>query len=101
MRIPAGDLKTAGWLVGILTLLCFLPVGTPRFDGAVTESLECRPVHRHRLDFRRDIHLTNQPTTTHHERNPPMTARTIGFNPWMPVADRRLEVQRSRKGTTS
>ena len=40
MRIPAGDLKTGAWLVGILTLLYFLPVGTARFDGAVTESLE-------------------------------------------------------------
>lgn len=40
MKIPATELKTAGWLAGILTTLFFLPVGTPRFDGAVRESLE-------------------------------------------------------------
>nr|MCU0782335.1 permease [Akkermansiaceae bacterium] len=40
MRIPATELKTAAWLVGILTALYFLPVGEPRFDGAVNESLE-------------------------------------------------------------
>jgi uncharacterized protein len=39
VRTPVGDLKTAAWLAGILTLLYFLPVGTPRFDGAVKESL--------------------------------------------------------------
>jgi uncharacterized membrane protein YraQ (UPF0718 family) len=40
MKLPLAELKTAGWLIGILTLLYFLPVGTPRFDGAVKESLE-------------------------------------------------------------
>lgn len=40
MKIPAAELKTAGWLIGVLSLLYFLPVGTPRFDGAVKESLE-------------------------------------------------------------
>ncbi len=40
MKIPVAELKTAVWLVGILTVLYFLPVGTPRFDGAVKESLE-------------------------------------------------------------
>jgi uncharacterized membrane protein YraQ (UPF0718 family) len=40
MKIPAVELKTAGWLIGLLSLLYFLPVGTPRFDGAVKESLE-------------------------------------------------------------
>ncbi len=34
------ELKTFGWLAGILLVLYFLPVGTPRFDGAVGESLE-------------------------------------------------------------
>lgn len=40
MKIPAAELKTAAWLVGMLSVLYFLPVGTPRFDGAVKESLE-------------------------------------------------------------
>lgn len=40
MKIPTEELKTAGWLVGILSALYFLPVGTPRFDSAVNESLE-------------------------------------------------------------
>lgn len=40
MKLPASELKTAGWLIGVLSLLYFLPVGTPRFDGAVRESLE-------------------------------------------------------------
>lgn len=40
MKIAAAELKTAGWLIGLLSLLYFLPVGTPRFDGAVKESLE-------------------------------------------------------------
>lgn len=40
MKIPPSELKTAAWLAGILSVLYFLPVGTPRFDGAVKESLE-------------------------------------------------------------
>ena len=40
MKIPTAELKTAGWLIGILTVLYFLPVGTERFDGAVHESLQ-------------------------------------------------------------
>lgn len=40
MKLPITELKTAAWLVGILSVLYFLPVGTPRFDGAVKESLE-------------------------------------------------------------
>jgi len=40
MKPDAKELKTAGWLIGILLLLYYLPVGTPRFDGAVNESLE-------------------------------------------------------------
>ena len=40
MKIPSSELKTAAWLAGILSVLYFLPVGTPRFDGAVKESLE-------------------------------------------------------------
>ncbi|MCU0776933.1 MAG: permease [Akkermansiaceae bacterium] len=40
MKLPASELKTAGWLIAVLSLLYFLPVGTPRFDGAVKESLE-------------------------------------------------------------
>ncbi len=40
MKIPAAELKTAAWLIGILAALFFLPVGTPRFDRAVNESLE-------------------------------------------------------------
>jgi hypothetical protein len=34
------ELKTAGWLVAILAALYHLPVGTARFDAAVSESLE-------------------------------------------------------------
>ncbi|RPJ35747.1 MAG: hypothetical protein EHM17_01205 [Verrucomicrobiaceae bacterium] len=40
MKIPTAEIKTAGWLAGLLGVLYFLPVGTPRFDGAVMESLE-------------------------------------------------------------
>jgi len=40
VKIPLSELKTAAWLTGVLTVLYFLPVGTPRFDGAVKESLE-------------------------------------------------------------
>lgn len=40
MKIPKAELKTAAWLIGVLVGLYFLPVGTPRFDGAVKESLE-------------------------------------------------------------
>lgn len=40
MKIPTAELKTAGWLIGILTALYFLPLGTPRFDGAVDEALQ-------------------------------------------------------------
>lgn len=40
MKIPSAGIKTAGWLIGMLAGLYFLPVGTPRFDGAVRESLE-------------------------------------------------------------
>ncbi len=40
MKTAVAELKTAGWLIGILLILYFLPVGTPRFDGAVNESLE-------------------------------------------------------------
>ena len=40
MKTSAAEIKTAGWLIGILAILYFLPVGTPRFDGAVNESLE-------------------------------------------------------------
>jgi len=34
------ELKTFAWLAAILLVLYFLPVGTPRFDGAVSEALE-------------------------------------------------------------
>lgn len=40
MKIPRAEIKTATWLVAILGVLYFLPVGTPRFDGAVKEALE-------------------------------------------------------------
>jgi len=40
MKIPTAEIKTAAWLVGILTTLYFLPLGTPRFDGAVDEALQ-------------------------------------------------------------
>ncbi len=40
MKLPLSEFKTAAWLIGVLALLYFLPVGTPRFDGAVNESLE-------------------------------------------------------------
>jgi uncharacterized membrane protein YraQ (UPF0718 family) len=40
MKLPLSELKTAGSLIAVLSLLYFLPVGTPRFDGAVKESLE-------------------------------------------------------------
>lgn len=40
MKIPSAELKSAAGLVGLLGLLYFLPVGRPRFDGAVRESLE-------------------------------------------------------------
>lgn len=39
MKIPAPERKAAAWLAGGLALLYFLPVGTPRFEGAVHESL--------------------------------------------------------------
>ncbi len=32
--------KIAGWLMGVFLAIYFLPVGTPRFDNAVTEALE-------------------------------------------------------------
>jgi uncharacterized membrane protein YraQ (UPF0718 family) len=32
--------KIAGWLMGAFLMIYFLPVGTPRFDNAVTEALE-------------------------------------------------------------
>jgi uncharacterized membrane protein YraQ (UPF0718 family) len=40
VKLPLSEFKTAAWLIGVLALLYFLPVGTPRFDGAVNESLE-------------------------------------------------------------
>jgi len=40
MKVATQEFKAAGWLIGILLVLYFLPVGTPRFDGAVNESLE-------------------------------------------------------------
>jgi uncharacterized membrane protein YraQ (UPF0718 family) len=40
MKPATQELRTAGWLIGVLGVLYFLPVGTPRFDGAVNESLE-------------------------------------------------------------
>ncbi len=40
MKIPSAEIKSAGWLIGLLVALYFLPIGTPRFDGAVRESLE-------------------------------------------------------------
>ena len=40
MKLPATELKSAAWLVGLIGLLYYLPVGTPRFDGAVMEALE-------------------------------------------------------------
>ena len=40
MKTSAAEIKTAFWLIAILVVLYFLPVGTPRFDGAVNESLE-------------------------------------------------------------
>ncbi len=39
-EMPKEELKAAGWMVGVLVVLYFLPVGTARFDGAVTEALE-------------------------------------------------------------
>lgn len=40
MKLPLSEFKTAAWWIAVLTVLYFLPVGTPRFDGAVKESLE-------------------------------------------------------------
>lgn len=40
MKISIPELKIGVGLISILTALYFLPVGTPRFDGAVKESLE-------------------------------------------------------------
>lgn len=40
MKIPSSEIKTAVWLMVMLVALYFLPVGTPRFEGAVRESLE-------------------------------------------------------------
>ncbi len=40
MKTSTTEIKTAFWLIAILVVLYFLPVGTPRFDGAVNESLE-------------------------------------------------------------
>jgi hypothetical protein len=34
------ELKVFGWLAAVFVAVYFLPVGTPRFDGAVTEALE-------------------------------------------------------------
>ena len=34
------ELKIFGWLAAAFAAIYFLPVGTPRFDGAVTEALE-------------------------------------------------------------
>jgi len=34
------ELKIFGWLAALFVAVYFLPVGTPRFDGAVTEALE-------------------------------------------------------------
>ena len=34
------ELKIFGWLAAVFATVYFLPVGTPRFDGAVTEALE-------------------------------------------------------------
>jgi uncharacterized membrane protein YraQ (UPF0718 family) len=34
------ELKVFGWLAAVFATVYFLPVGTPRFDGAVTEALE-------------------------------------------------------------
>lgn len=40
MKTSTAEIKTAFWLIAILVVLYFLPVGTPRFDDAVNESLE-------------------------------------------------------------
>ena len=40
MKVPIAEVKIAGWLIGVLVVLYYLPVGTPRFDHAVRESME-------------------------------------------------------------
>jgi uncharacterized membrane protein YraQ (UPF0718 family) len=40
MSIPKTELKIAVWLTALLAVLYHLPVGMPRFDAAVIESLE-------------------------------------------------------------
>jgi uncharacterized membrane protein YraQ (UPF0718 family) len=40
MKLPTAELKNAALLMGLIGLLYYLPVGTPRFDGAVREALE-------------------------------------------------------------
>ena len=39
MKSAASEWKALAWMAGVLATLYYLPVGTPRFDGAVRESL--------------------------------------------------------------